>query len=63
MPALFDRLSEPAWSEAGGRRIDEVASERVRGILAEHEPEPISDSAGEELSRILEEAGKEMVPT
>ena len=60
MPTLFDRQAEPAWTEAGGKRIDQVASQRVRDILAEHEPDPIDDSAREELDRILKEATEEM---
>lgn len=58
-PKLFDRQSEPVWSEAGGKKTDEVAQEKVHQILSEHRPEPILDSAKEEIIRILKEASEE----
>lgn len=55
----YDRQSEQVWSEAGRKKIDEVAREKVHQILSEHRPEPILDSAKEEIIRILKEASEE----
>lgn len=60
-PNLFDRQSEPLWAKAGGKRIEEIAREKVLHILSEHKPDPISDSAKSKMSRILKEATQEMV--
>ena len=58
-PKLFDRQSEAAWSEAGGKETAQVASERALQILSEHKPERIPDSAGDEITRILKESEQE----
>ena len=60
LPRLFDRQTVPLWSDAGAKRIDEVASDRVRAILAEHRPEPVGDSATQALAEILNEATAEL---
>ena len=60
LPKLFDRRPEPVWSAAGGKRLDEVAREKAKEILASHKPRPIAESAGQALDRILEEAAEEM---
>ena len=58
IPRLFDRQPEELWLQAGGRRIDQMATEKVRKILAEHHPQVVSGSADAELRRILAENHK-----
>ena len=58
-PKLFDRQSEAAWSEAGGKETAQVASEKAREILSEHKPEPVPDSVRDEIARILRESEEE----
>jgi trimethylamine---corrinoid protein Co-methyltransferase len=58
-PGLFDRRSFPQWEEDGGKRIDEVARERVRKILAEPGPQILSPSAEGALDRTFHKLVKE----
>ncbi|HEX5950699.1 MAG TPA: trimethylamine methyltransferase family protein, partial [Actinomycetota bacterium] len=53
-PETFDRLTAAAWEEAGRPDPRERARERVRAILAEHEPLPLPEDVDRELVRIIE---------
>jgi len=39
----------------------EVARDKIHEILATHKPEPLSDNAEEEISRILKRASAELL--
>ena len=58
IPRLFDRQPKEVWLQAGGKRIDQTATERVLKILAEHHPQAVSDSADAKLIQILDENQK-----
>ncbi len=53
-PHLFGRETWEAWEAAGRPSARERAHERVKQILAEHEPEPLPDDVTAELDRIVE---------
>jgi len=55
---LFDKRFRGPWETAGGRRIDEVAKERVRTILSKHEPNPLDVDIGKELDGLVHEKSK-----
>ena len=53
-PDTFSRGTVEAWEAAGRPDPRERAREQVRGILAEHEPEPLPEDVDRELLRIIE---------
>ena len=53
-PETFDRLTAAAWEETGRPDPRERARERVRAILAEHEPAALPEDVDRELVRIIE---------
>jgi len=56
VPTLFDRYNESIWEQKGRRDMREVAKERVKRILNEHKPQPLSDDTTATLRRIVETA-------
>ena len=56
MPRLADKLSHPEWVKAGSKSIVERAKERVKEILATHEPTPLPEDQDKAIDEILEEA-------
>jgi trimethylamine---corrinoid protein Co-methyltransferase len=54
MPKVINREQFPAWEAAGSLSYRERLTERTRQLLAEHQPEPLSETVKEELSLILE---------
>jgi trimethylamine--corrinoid protein Co-methyltransferase len=59
-PKLFDRYNEPIWAQKGRKNIHEVAKDRVKNILREHNPEPLSRNVKEALSKIVQTADDEI---
>ncbi len=55
-PRLFDRYNEPIWAQKGRKDIREVAKDRVKKILSEHTPEPLSRDVKAALRRIVQTA-------
>ena len=53
-PHLFGQETWEEWEAAGRPSARERAHERVKQILAEHEPEPLPDDVAAELDRIVE---------
>ena len=60
-PGLFDRKSIAQWQDLGGKRIDEVASERVKDLLGEATALVLPGAADRELARCLEDAEQEFL--
>ncbi len=60
-PLITDPRSHQAWKKEGGKSVVEVAREKVREILATHEPEPLDEDVKRELERIIKE-GEENLP-
>jgi len=50
-----------AWEQKGSKRLDEIAHEKIKEILATHKPEPISQDAQKEISKILKRAETELL--
>ncbi|MBS3783872.1 MAG: trimethylamine methyltransferase family protein, partial [Anaerolineae bacterium] len=53
-PALFNRQRVDDWLEAGSQRLGERLRDRTVAILEDHEPEPLSEHARQEIEYILE---------
>jgi len=58
--ALTRGLTHQPDAEGRYREPREVAIERVRGILANHQPDPLDDAKAAELTRIMAAADKEI---
>ncbi|MBW2148524.1 MAG: trimethylamine methyltransferase family protein [Deltaproteobacteria bacterium] len=58
-PGLIDRFDYESWKARGSLRIEDRVRERVRKILAEHHPEPMSEKLTDELKAIVDRADKE----
>jgi len=58
MPKVADRTSYPEWMEKGKKSALDHAKERMKEILATHEPTPLTSDQEAALERILEEARK-----
>lgn len=54
MPDLMVREKFDVWQNAGGKRAEERARERVAALLRAHEPEPLPDHTEGELERIYD---------
>ena len=60
-PKLFDRYNEPIWAQKGRKDIREVAKDRVKKILSEHTPEPLSSDVKVALRKIVQTADDKIV--
>lgn len=56
IPKIADRLSYDTWIEKGKKDALEHAKEKVKEILASHEPTPLPADQDKEIDQILEEA-------
>jgi trimethylamine--corrinoid protein Co-methyltransferase len=61
MSRLSDISSYETWEKRGSRKIDEVAREKVREILATHKVTPIPEDVEKEIGRILKTAEAELL--
>lgn len=55
LPQVSNRKSFDAWSKDGHKDVVAVAAERVKKLLAEHQPAPLSPSTQAMLQRICRE--------
>ena len=53
-PTLFNRKRVEDWVAAGSKRLGERLREKTVAILDEHEPEPLSEDACQEIESILQ---------
>jgi len=60
MSRLSDIDTFETWQKKGAKSIDEVASAKVREILATHKPAPIPEGVEKEISWILKRAEAEL---
>jgi hypothetical protein len=58
--AMKPGLGQKADAEGMSRDPREIARERVRWILENHEPEPLENAKQDELARILAAADREL---
>jgi len=61
-PKLAHRASRFQWEKMGSKSVIEVAREKVKKILAEHEPSPIDEDIKKQLEEILKTATKTLTP-
>ena len=57
-PHLFERDNYEGWQAAGGRTLAERAADRVKAILAEHEPEALPVDMVQSLEEIVQRAAE-----
>ncbi|MEM1539949.1 MAG: trimethylamine methyltransferase family protein [Candidatus Bathyarchaeia archaeon] len=60
IPKLVDRSSRSQWKKMGSKSIVEVAREKVRKILAEHEPPQLDKNICKQHEEILKSAIKDL---
>jgi trimethylamine--corrinoid protein Co-methyltransferase len=58
-PQFFQRMSRGAWIDAGKPDPYDMANEKVKEILVNHQPAPLSDSVAGDLRRFVTEVEKE----
>jgi trimethylamine:corrinoid methyltransferase-like protein len=58
VPSLANRASRFQWEGKGSKSIVEVAREKVKKILAEHEPPSLDENVKKQLQNILKTATK-----
>jgi trimethylamine--corrinoid protein Co-methyltransferase len=59
-PELIDRNMRAAWETAGATSAYERAMDKVRYILENHKPDPLSEGVLEKIRSIVVETEKEM---
>ena len=57
---LVDRSSYDAWKKAGAKSLVEMARERAKEILREHQPTPLDKDVQKEISDIIRRAESEL---
>jgi trimethylamine--corrinoid protein Co-methyltransferase len=62
IPVLTDARPYEEWKASGAKSITDVAREKVKQILATHEPEPLDPDTTKQLTVIIKEAEKSLRP-
>jgi trimethylamine--corrinoid protein Co-methyltransferase len=52
-PKILNRLSREDWEKAGSKDINIRSKERIKKLMAEHEPEPLDDGVKKELRKLV----------
>ena len=60
-PEFMDRRRREKWQAAGAQDSYQLALEKTRTILQNHQPEPLPENILAELRRIIAETEKELV--
>ena len=58
-PQFFQRMNRTTWTNAGKPDAYDLAKEKVKDILVNHQPTPLSDSVAGDLRRFVTEVEKE----
>jgi len=58
-PQFFERMNRTTWINAGKPDPYDLAREKVKDILVNHQPKPLSDSVAKDLRRFVTEVEKE----
>jgi trimethylamine--corrinoid protein Co-methyltransferase len=61
LPTLANRASRFLWEKKGAKSIVEVAREKVKRILSEHEPPDLDEDVKRQLQMILKTAAKNLI--
>jgi trimethylamine--corrinoid protein Co-methyltransferase len=56
-PKIMNRLGRGDWEKAGRKDINARARERIRGLMANHRPEPLEAGIRKELQALVKSAG------
>ncbi len=56
VPRLVNRAAREIWQKAGSKSLTQVANEKVRDIINNHEPEPLSKDLAAKIRDIVENA-------
>ena len=59
---LMVRQTRESWESAGGKDLRERARERVKQILADHEPAPLGDTVAREIASLVKASEKALAP-
>ncbi len=59
-PKLLNRDDPDTWLNKGGKRYEEVLTDKALEILATHEPRPLPQSVQERLDEIVDRAAEEL---
>ena len=59
-PKIFNRDVESVWVMEGSKSVEETACERVKELLANENPAPLSERVQEELAYIIKQAEEEL---
>jgi trimethylamine--corrinoid protein Co-methyltransferase len=57
-PTLFDRQNHANWKEDGGQTLHERAREKVKRILAEHQPEALPEDVAQGVQGVIDRTVK-----
>ena len=63
VPKLSDKRTRGQWEKSGSKNLAQVARERVREILATHQPDPLPRDIEKELDRRKTEIEKRLSKT
>ena len=63
LPKLSDKRTRGQWEKSGSKNLAQVARERVREILATHQPDPLPKDIEKELDRTEMEIEKRLSKT
>ena len=58
-PQFFQRMNRSSWISAGKPDPYDIAREKVKDILVNHQPAPLSASVADDLRRFVSEVEKE----
>ena len=58
-PKFFGRMNRTTWMNAGKPDPYDLANEKVKDILVNHQPSPLTGSVAEDLRRFVAEVEKE----
>jgi len=59
---LFDKRDRRSWEASGSRSVEQVANEKARKILSEHEPSPLTNEEKRKLDSLVKEFEKSIRP-
>ena len=52
-PKILNRLSREGWEKAGSKNINAVAKDRIKKLIAEHQPVPLDKAISKELRTLV----------
>lgn len=55
-PSLFDRQNRASWEEDGGQNLRERSGEKIKRLLAEHQPEPLPADVAHGIQDVIDRA-------